>query len=245
MARSWVPKGALALLGVTVLLVAVFAIANPSWFDSDDNATAQTFTIPVPIESRLEMPALALRGRTEVAKSSTVKDGEVKVQVRTTGSPDQRRCDLTTELGPLVVLEARTRIKGELNERTHTVRDAVAVLDHHVTVVLPAAARSKAWFEMAARLSAFLTHRGHEFSYTKELPEATGDQVTPEALGADTSDELVVTRDRDVGGCNVRQTPYDVQLLPQPALTIGTDGVGFTAVPRASRLVPTLEEFEG
>ncbi|AWB92333.1 hypothetical protein [Aeromicrobium chenweiae] len=485
MDRSWVPKGALALLGVAVLLVAAFAIANPSWFGSDDdkraadrafdktlrdigstdglrlsddNATTQTFTVPVPIDSRVERPVLALRGRTEVAESSTiflralvngesvyvkelpqgehkldvdiglpestVEDGEVKVQVRTTGSLDQRRCNLTTELGALVVLDARTRIKGELDERTHTVRDAVAELDHHVTVVLPTEAKSTAWFETAARLSAFLTQQGHEVSYTEDLPDeddggtpvlvgpadalddlgwnatgdkgsirvgergdqtllgvvdpspdvvpaflttsavttadtgssaprseqlerATGDQVTLEALGADTSvqqiidrrswrvpyalsdlpgggvptsvrlrmlvppttedarwlvqvrlndelvdslllpdvgrqtvvakipggrelvrNELVVTlvRDRDVGGCNVRQTPYDVQLLPESALTIGTDGAGFTAVPRAfaagfdvlvpssslkdpttalAQLVPTLAEFDG
>ncbi|MGB0100928.1 MAG: hypothetical protein WBP61_11680 [Nocardioides sp.] len=80
--------------------------------------------------------------------------------------------------------------------------------------------------------------------------------------------ELTVTliRDRDVGGCHVRQTAYDVQLLPSTQLVLGGDGAGFTAVPQSfsdgfdvdlptaaladaatslSGLVPTLAEFSG
>lgn len=486
MSRTWVPWGAVALLVVAVLVVAGFAVVNPSWFGrdgdghsearaydkslldigstdgirlSDDNATSQSFTVPVPLDSRLEDPVLTLRGRTEVAASSTiflrvlvngdslyvrelphgdhpldvdidlpqatVDEGLVEVRVRTTGSLDQRRCNLTTELGALVVLEAgRTRLHGELDERAYTVRDAVAELDHRVTVVLPSAADDREWFETAARLASFLTQQGHDVSYAVELPdedagatpvlvgpadaledlgwEATGDQgsvrvgtrgdqsllgvveadadvvptflttsavttadtstsaprteaverptgdrITLAALGADTSvqqitdrrswrvpysladlpgggvpsdlrlqmlvppttddarwlvqvtlndelvdslvlpdvgrqtvvadipagrelvrNELVVTlvRDRDVGGCNVRQTPYDVQLMPESALTVGADGAGFTAVPgefadgfdvvlppgglddptaTLAGLVPTLAEFDG
>jgi hypothetical protein len=321
------------------------------------------------------------------------------------------------------VAPRHTGIHGELDERTHTVRDAVAELDHHVTVVLPPAARGKEWFETAARLSSFLEQEGHEISYSGDLPDeeaggapvlvgpadalddlgwdatgdkgsvrvghrgdqtllgvvepgadvvptflttsavttadtgttaprteelarVTGDRVSLEALGADTSvqqildrrswrvpysladlpggsvptslelqmlvppttpdarwlvqvrlndelvdslllpdagrqsvvakipagrelvrNELVVTlvRDRDVGGCNVRQTSYDVQLLPGSTLTLGGEGAGFTAVPgqlsggfdvvlpdsslkdptdALAGLVPTLAEFD-
>jgi hypothetical protein len=95
-------------------------------------------------------------------------------------------------------------------------------------------------------------------SVVAELP--AGDQLV--------RNELVVTliRDRDLGGCNVRQTTYDVQLLKDSALTIDGTGAGFTAVPAqyaggfdvilpSSRLknptvalaglVPTLAEFSG
>lgn len=486
MSQSWLPRGAVVLLAVALLIVLGFAIANPSWFGSDDderpadrafdktlldigstdgirlsddNSTSQSFTIPVPVDARLEDPVLTLRGRTQVAESSTiflrvlvdgdsvhvgelpqgdhelnldivlsesaVEDGSVKVLVRTTGTLDERRCNITTELGALVVLDAEdTGIRGELDERTRTVRDVVAELDHHVTLVLPSAAEGRAWFETAARLGAFLTQEGHEVTFSEELPDEddggtpvllgpagdledlgwdatsdkgsvrvgergdqsllgvvdpraevvptflttsavttadtgatdprseqverpTGDQVTLEALGVDTSvqqitdrrswrvpyslgdlpgggvpdslrlgmlvppttddarwlvevrlndelvdslllpgtgaqtvvaaipagrelvrNELVVTliRDRDVGGCNVRQTSYDVQLLPGSDLTLGAGGTGFTAVPQAfaagfdlilpssdllrptaalARLVPTLAEFDG
>jgi hypothetical protein len=473
-------------LGVAVLVVVGFAVANPTWFGlggdgrpsdrsfdetlldlgatgglrlGDDGTTTQSFSVPVPRDSRLQDPVLTLSGSTQVAESSTIflrvladgeavyvrelpqgdhsldvdielpgsalDDGVVKVVVRTTGSLDQRRCNLTTELGALVVLDAdHTRIHGTLDERIHTVRDVVAGLDHRVTVVLPSAADGRDWFETAARLSVFLTQQGHEVSFSDELPDeddggtpvlvgplaaledlgwdargkdgsvrvgerghqsllavvdagaevvptflttdavttadtrstapwreelerATGDQVSLETLGADTSvqqitdrrswrvpysladlpgggvpsslrlqmlvppttddarwlmqvrlndelvdslllteagrqsvvaevpagrervrNELVVTlvRDRDVGGCNVRQTTYDVQLLPESVVVLGGDGAGFTAVPAefstgydvvlpsaaADRpvtalagLVPTLAEFDG
>ena len=182
MSQSWLPRGAVVLLAVALLIVLGFAIANPSWFGSDDderpadrafdktlldigstdgirlsddNSTSQSFTIPVPVDARLEDPVLTLRGRTQVAESSTiflrvlvdgdsvhvgelpqgdhelnadivlsesaVEDGSVKVLVRTTGSLDERRCNITTELGALVVLDAEdTGIRGELDERTRT-----------------------------------------------------------------------------------------------------------------------------
>jgi cellulose synthase operon protein B len=77
---------------------------------------------------------------------------------------------------------------------------------------------------------------------------------------------VTLLRDRDVGGCNVRQTTYAVQLLPESALVLGGRGAGFTGVPATfatgfevvlpassadapaetlTSLVPTLAEFSG
>jgi cellulose synthase operon protein B len=78
--------------------------------------------------------------------------------------------------------------------------------------------------------------------------------------------ELVVTliRDRDLGGCNVRQPEYEVQVLSSSSLLLGGSGAGFTRVPAEfadgfvvdvpssaaensartlTGLVPTLAEF--
>ena len=76
------------------------------------------------------------------------------------------------------------------------------------------------------------------------LLPGTGAQTVVAAIPAGRElvrNELVVTliRDRDVGGCNVRQTSYDVQLLPGSDLTLGAGGTGFTAVPRRSRPAST------
>ena len=80
--------------------------------------------------------------------------------------------------------------------------------------------------------------------------------------------ELAVslTRDRDLGGCNMRQTEYDVQVLPSSRLVLGGTGTGFTRIPSTftrgfvvnlassaterpagtlTGLVPTLAEFSG
>ena len=80
--------------------------------------------------------------------------------------------------------------------------------------------------------------------------------------------ELAVslTRDRDLGGCNVRQTEYDVQVMPSSRLVLGGTGAGFTRIPSTfargfvvdlassaterpagtlTGLVPTLAEFSG
>lgn len=60
----------------------------------------------------------------------------------------------------------------------------------------------------------------------------------PNAL-LDNSLTLTVQRDRDLGGCDVRITPYPMQLRSGSQLDLGADpGAGFTAVPRA--LAPGL-----
>ena len=79
-----------------------------------------------------------------------------------------------------------------------------------------------------------------------------------------TSSSVTLVRDRDLGGCHVRQTTYQVQLHADLALVLGGDGAGFTAVPAEfadgfdvllpsssadepsaslAGLVPTLAEF--
>ncbi|MBM9461566.1 hypothetical protein JK386_16820 [Nocardioides sp. zg-536] len=481
---GWAPRGALIFLVVALLVVALAALLRPSWFGadpaddvapdrrfsttlldlgvedgirlSDDNGTSASFTLPVPVDSRLEDPVLRLRGTTEVAESGTVflrvlvdgvaayvaelprgtkdldadvdlpassvRDGQVQVQVRLTGNLGQRRCNLTTDLGSLVVLDPkRTRVLGELDERLQTVRDQVADLAHEVTLVLPGKPDQK-WFELAARLGAFLTQQGHVIDFADKVPkhpgslvllgsledladlgwnpvdgdgtvqagqkgdrpvlgviepaadvvptfmttdvvrtadtgvasprtvdleQLEGKQVTLNDLGVDTPvvpitdrrswrvpytladlpggsvptalrldmlvpptvddarwwvqvrlnddlaqsiqlpgagrqrvtatlpagaellrNEVVITllRDRDVGGCDVRQTSYDVQLLPASALVLGGTGAGLTTVPATfadgfdvilptaalddptvslDALVPTLAEFSG
>lgn len=80
--------------------------------------------------------------------------------------------------------------------------------------------------------------------------------------------QLTVTllRDRDLGGCQVRQTTYAVQLLPESSLVLGGRGAGFTGIPATfadgfdldlpasstdspaetlTSVVPTLAEFSG
>ncbi|WP_410872764.1 hypothetical protein [Nocardia sp. A7] len=57
--------------------------------------------------------------------------------------------------------------------------------------------------------------------------------LPPQALLLDNTVTLTVQLDRDLGGCDVRITPYPMQLLGSSGLELGDDpGAGFTAVPR-------------
>ncbi|MEV0332219.1 hypothetical protein [Nocardia sp. NPDC050717] len=57
--------------------------------------------------------------------------------------------------------------------------------------------------------------------------------LPPEALSMRNTLTLTVQRDRDLGGCDVRITPYPMQLLGSSGLDLGDDpGAGFTALPR-------------
>jgi hypothetical protein len=100
--RQWLPRGALVFFGLAAVLVLIFALVRPGWFEddpgddggdapaygfaktlastgatdglqlSDDNATSQSFTVPVPLDSELSNPLLTLVGTTQVAESSTI-----------------------------------------------------------------------------------------------------------------------------------------------------------------------------
>ncbi|MBZ5737783.1 cellulose biosynthesis cyclic di-GMP-binding regulatory protein BcsB [Nocardioides mangrovi] len=239
-----VPRGALVLLGIVVVLVLVFVFVRPEWLSgeaddaspdrqvsttlsdigmvdglrlSDDNSTTQTVTMALPVDSTVGNPRLSLVGTTAAAEDSTVflrvladgqsvyveqldagqhdldadiplpdsvaEDGSVRVQVRLTGSLDQRRCTITQELGALVVLDPdRTRVRGTLSSPLHTVRDVVADLDHDVTLDLAFPAGDTEWFETAARYAVALTQAGHEVTYrdvgnADDLPDDQDSQV--------------------------------------------------------------------
>lgn len=93
MNRSSVPRAALGLLVVALLVVAGFAIADPPWLGDNGDARA---------------PERALdQSLSDIGLSaSAVDDGVVEVHVRTTGSLERRRCDLTTGPGALVEFDA-------------------------------------------------------------------------------------------------------------------------------------------
>ncbi|MCC2317087.1 hypothetical protein [Cellulomonas chengniuliangii] len=135
---------------------------------------------------------------------SAVEDGAVRVQVRLTGSLDQQRCNITTDLGALVELDATgTGVQGNLDERLHTVRDVVAALDHEVALVLSPEADSQEWFESAARLGAFLTQQGHAVSYAAAVPDEDS-SATPVLLGPpDALADLDWDADADDGAVRV------------------------------------------
>ncbi len=237
------------MLVLAVVLLIGFALLRPSWFGgaetpsertfdtslvdiglvdgltlSDDNATSQTFTVPVPLDAAPTDLRLALVGRTEVAASGTVflrvladgisvhveeleagqrdleqdvrlpasvtDDGEVRVQVRTTGSLDQQQCNLTQELGAYVWLDPdRTSVGGDLGARVTSVRDTVATLDHDVTLQLAGTVGDAEWFETAARLGVALTQLGHEVRYQDvtddvDLGEVEGSRILLGGAGA-------------------------------------------------------------
>lgn len=115
--------------------------------------------------------------------ASIADDGSVRIQVRTTGSLDQRRCNITQELGALVVLDpVKTRIRGTLATPLQTVRDVVTGLDHDVTLDLAFDSGDTDWYETAARYGVALTQSGHEVSYrdvsgADHLPDVDGSQV--------------------------------------------------------------------
>ncbi|HEY5858121.1 MAG TPA: hypothetical protein VIW24_29865 [Aldersonia sp.] len=102
---------------------------------------------------------------------------------------------------------------------------------------------------------------------SSRLPRPAGpvEIVLPAAAQLSTNQLGVsVQRDRDLGGCDMRPTPYPIQLLPTSALILGDEpGAGFTALPAAfapgvefyvtdadpmkalNAAVPVLAEFTG
>ncbi|WP_127783391.1 hypothetical protein [Rhodococcus sp. X156] len=311
--RTWLPIGALVFLLVAALVVGGVALLRPAWFTqdeeddvpvdrafsaslldigetngirlSDDTTTSQSFTVPVPVDSRVDDLVLNLRGHTQVAEASTdflrvlvdgeavyvdqleagehaldadidlpeslAEDGSLTVQVRTTGSLDQRFCNITTELGALVVLDPdRTRVRGTLDEPLRTVRDVVAGINHEVTLVLPPGARSREWYETAARLGAFLTQQGRVVSYSAQVPDGgdgEGGRGTPVLLGppdvlatldwvAGTDDGSVRVGERaDEATLGVVEPAADVVPTFLTTSTVTTADAGSTA-PRTVRL---------
>lgn len=71
---------------------------------------------------------------------------------------------------------------------------------------------------------------------SKRLAGGTPTVTTPlpaSAQRVDNSLTLMVQRDRDIGGCDVRVTPYSIALQPTSILQLGNDpGAGFTSLPR-------------
>ncbi|MEE4023969.1 hypothetical protein V1Y59_12855 [Gordonia sp. PKS22-38] len=71
---------------------------------------------------------------------------------------------------------------------------------------------------------------------SRRLTQSTGEAVVPLPAAAQLLNNdltISVLRDRDLGGCDVRVTPYPMQLLPSSAVQMGNDpGAGFTALPR-------------
>ena len=244
--NRWVSRGSLLFLLVVLLLVLVFGLLRPGWFEdeggsepdppppelsfdksltdlgesdgitlSDDTSTSQTFTFSVPVDVRLDDAQLRLHGRTQVPSSSTIflrvlangesafvaelpegdhdldaeiplppgvtDDGSVRVQVRTTGTLDQRTCNIDQELGALVSLDPdATRVEGRLDEELATVRDVAAGLVHQVTLELAFPAGSQPWFETAAAIATALTQAGFDVSFhdaADELSEPSGSRV--------------------------------------------------------------------
>lgn len=237
-ARRWAPRGALAFLALSVVLVVVFVVARPDWFDgengesvppellfattladlghrdgirlSDDNTTSATVTTAVPVDSRLEDARLVLGGRTQAATSgvtflrvladgeavyvtelrsgdndlaadiplpaTVTDDGSVTVQIRLTGSLDQRWCNPDHEIGALVMLDPEaTRIRGRLDQRLRTVRDVARGLDNVVTLVLSATRNDREWYETAAELGVALRHTGRQVRYVDGVSENPGE----------------------------------------------------------------------
>ncbi|MDY6808156.1 MAG: hypothetical protein SW127_03975 [Actinomycetota bacterium] len=97
-----------------------------------------------------------------------------------------------------------------------------------VAMQLPATPEDLAWV-MSVRLN-------DQMLVSRRLTQADGDTVVPLPAAAQRlSNDLTISvvRDRDIGGCDVRITPYPMQLLSSSALQLGGDpGAGFTAVPR-------------
>ncbi len=95
-----------------------------------------------------------------------IEDGSITVQVRLTGSLEQRLCNLDDDLGALVSLDAEgSRIRGRLDRRLHTVRDVLSALNSQVTVGLAIPGGDKTWYETAARVGVALTQQGRHVAY--------------------------------------------------------------------------------
>ncbi|TIC80023.1 hypothetical protein [Nocardioides sp. GY 10127] len=137
--------------------------------------------------------------------ASAVADGSVRVQVRLTGTADQRRCTLTQDLGALVVLDPDgTRVEADVDGPLTTVRDVAATLGHEVTLVELSAGAE--WVATAARLGVALTQAGHAVTFSTDADDAGPGTVlvgTPEevggATGGDPADGTVVVADAGGG----------------------------------------------
>lgn len=123
-----------------------------------------------------------------VLPPSVTDDGSVRVQVRTSGNVDQRRCNLSENLGAWVHLDPDgTRIRAGLDEPVHTVRDAVTELDQDVTLVLATPESDREWYATALRVATALTQAGHSVDYVvadDELPDVDGSPVLVGPSGA-------------------------------------------------------------
>ncbi|WP_207843898.1 hypothetical protein [Williamsia soli] len=96
-------------------------------------------------------------------------DGQVRVQALVQGTLDDRTCTPDHSAGMQVHLDPASVVEAALDERVHTIRDAVVSWDRRVTVVL--ADTGDPWRTTAAHLGIALTRSGHEVTFSGEVPD--------------------------------------------------------------------------
>lgn len=113
------------------------------------------------------------RGTNELEKLIDVpeqlsSDGRVRIQTLVQGTLDNRTCTPDHSAGMQVHLDEASVVEAALDQRVHTVRDAVVSWDRRVTVVV--ADTGDPWRTTAAQLGIALTRTGHEVTFSGEIP---------------------------------------------------------------------------
>ncbi|QDQ96251.1 hypothetical protein [Tomitella fengzijianii] len=117
--------------------------------------------------------------------AGAVEDGQVRVRASVDGTLHDGICMPDHSAGMLVTLTPDTLVESALARPVRTVRDAVAVWDEDMTIVL--ADHGDEWRTAAMQLGVALTQQGHAVSYAGTVPRSgVGDAVIvgpPGALG--------------------------------------------------------------
>lgn len=96
-------------------------------------------------------------------------DGQVRVQALVQGTLDDRTCTPDHSAGMQVYLDPASVVEAALDERVHTIRDAVVSWDRRITVVL--ADTGDQWRTTAAQLGMALTRSGHEVTFAGKVSD--------------------------------------------------------------------------
>ncbi|WP_280418207.1 hypothetical protein [Nocardia carnea] len=103
-------------------------------------------------------------------------DGQVRIRIRAEGTRHDETCAPDHSAGMQIHLDPDSVVEAALTEPVHTVRDAVASWDRHVTIV--PADPGIPWRTAAAQLGMALIRSGHEVSYAEAPPETdVGDAI--------------------------------------------------------------------
>lgn len=146
-------------------------------------------------------------------------DGQVRIQTQVQGTLDNRTCAPDHSAGMQVYLDSTSLVEAALDQRVHTVRDAVVSWDRRVTVVL--ADVGDQWRTTAAQLGIALTRAGHEVRFSGEVPDSDVQNTILVGPGQALSELGWTTSDQAEAGIvlgTVKNSPVVAVAEPQGAL---------------------------
>ncbi|MCF8587506.1 hypothetical protein L5G28_00605 [Gordonia sp. HY285] len=191
---------------------------------------------PISVGTIGDMPALAVHSPSATEATRQITGPLVATADGTGGDPrrvpseqgtlgDVDLGDLGADLATATVVDSHTwRVSYSLADLSDGHLPASARVGWH----LPASPPDLTWIVDTSLNGRLIDSR----PVRRDRPVTTI-ALPAEAQRIDNTLTFTVQRDRDLGGCDVRQTPYSMALDPDSVLSLGDDpGAGFTAIPR-------------